>query len=463
MRTLIRRLLFPALLVIMLFSMRCTAFADTLTLPDGLREIEAEAFYGDTALDEVVIPYGVTSIGSRAFAYSSVRQIVIPATVTELAEDAFVGHLNPLVILEKPEDHFDPAFLTWCVSEFDGNDDGILSRSEALAVISIDCSDQGLTSLQGITAFSNLEALGCSSNRFTSLDLSGCSTLVVFACSYSQISSLNLSNCPTLQMAVCAYDQLTSLNVTGCTALNLLICMDNQLASLDLSDCPALAELHCNDNQLTILDVSGCPNLTDDYIVCDEGVTIIRTSVPINAAFFPDEGFRTYVRANFDADGDGALSENELMAVTEIDVSGQSAQEPGNITDLTGVKLFPNLQKLWFRYNSVEELDVSGMANLQRLNAYDNRLTDVDVSGCTGLTVINAGYNELMHLDVSGLTSLEVLYCVSNNITSLNLRGCESLQLLNCRYNQLTSIDVSECPNLQNNNIVCDEGVTIIH
>jgi hypothetical protein len=65
------------------------AAADTLTLPADLKAVEAEAFYGDTSIDSVILPEGVVSIGAKAFADSSLSEITLPSTVTAIAEDAF--------------------------------------------------------------------------------------------------------------------------------------------------------------------------------------------------------------------------------------------------------------------------------------------------------------------------------------------------------------------------------------
>ncbi len=67
-----------------------TAFASgTLTLPASLKAIEAEAFYGDTNLEDVALPENLESIGSLAFANSSIKSINLPASITYIAEDAF--------------------------------------------------------------------------------------------------------------------------------------------------------------------------------------------------------------------------------------------------------------------------------------------------------------------------------------------------------------------------------------
>ena len=74
--------------------------AATLTLPANLRAIEAEAFCGDTSLDEVVLPEGLETIGSRAFAGSSVSVINLPDSIEAIDEDAFENCENVSVMVE---------------------------------------------------------------------------------------------------------------------------------------------------------------------------------------------------------------------------------------------------------------------------------------------------------------------------------------------------------------------------
>ena len=95
---LFRRVFSLILITSMLFSLSCEAFASTLTLPAALEVIGDEAFYGDESLDDVVVPYGATTIGERAFAYSGLKQITIPDTVTDIAEDAFEGVEDVVIV-----------------------------------------------------------------------------------------------------------------------------------------------------------------------------------------------------------------------------------------------------------------------------------------------------------------------------------------------------------------------------
>lgn len=70
---------------------RTISFRKTLRLPAALTELGEEAFAG-TPAQQVTLPQGVKKIGKRAFADSETLLLaVIPASVTEIAPDAFEG------------------------------------------------------------------------------------------------------------------------------------------------------------------------------------------------------------------------------------------------------------------------------------------------------------------------------------------------------------------------------------
>ena len=80
------------LVTILYLSVIGTCTAETvLTLPSSLSYVEEEAFYGNVAISEVTLPYGVLEIGKKAFAYSGVKHINLPQTLIFIADDAFEG------------------------------------------------------------------------------------------------------------------------------------------------------------------------------------------------------------------------------------------------------------------------------------------------------------------------------------------------------------------------------------
>ena len=64
---------------------------NVLTLPSAVRVIEEEAFEGDTSIDKVVLPEGVTAINARAFADSTLSEINLPASLESIDDSAFDG------------------------------------------------------------------------------------------------------------------------------------------------------------------------------------------------------------------------------------------------------------------------------------------------------------------------------------------------------------------------------------
>jgi len=89
MENMLKRFLASLLAAVMLLGTAAAAQASVMTLPEGIQTIEAETFDGTDALDSVVLPEGITAIGSRAFADSSISSINLPRSITSIAADAF--------------------------------------------------------------------------------------------------------------------------------------------------------------------------------------------------------------------------------------------------------------------------------------------------------------------------------------------------------------------------------------
>ena len=151
--------------------------------------------------------------------------------------------------------------------------------------------------------------------------------------------------------------------------------------------------------------------------------------IPIDPAHFPDENFRDRVAFYCDKDHDDTLSQDELNRVTELYV------DHANIKDLTGIELFPNLDKLDCKYNNLTRLDVSKNTKLTKLYCESNQLTGLDLSKNTALTELNCQDNQLTSLDLSKNTALTKLYCALNQLTSLDLSKNTALTILGCSGN----------------------------
>ena len=85
----------------------------SVVIPEGVTSIASDAFYGCKSLKSVVIPEGVTSIGSWAFyGCESLTSVVIPEGVTSIASDAFFAcrSLTSVVIPKTVASIGDSAF-----------------------------------------------------------------------------------------------------------------------------------------------------------------------------------------------------------------------------------------------------------------------------------------------------------------------------------------------------------------
>mgnify|MGYP002857785181 CR=1 FL=1 len=176
-----------------------------------------------------------------------------------------------------------------------------------------------------------------------------------------------------------------------------------------------------------------------------------KSNVAINQQNFPDSTFRTYVSESFDMDKDDYLSEVEIAVITEVNVSGQSVQEPGPISSLKGIEYFSNLKTLYCANNQLTELDISANTQLEGLacgfsfgDVYlGNQLKNLDVSHNPALVTLYCDNNQLTSLNISNNTNLNVLMCSNNQLTSLDVSNNSELVWLYCWGNQLSQLDVS--------------------
>ena len=320
--------------------------------------------------------------------------------------------------------------------ECSGNQLKSLDVSKNTALKWLFCEGNQLTSLD-VSNNTALYDLYCSDNQLTTLDVSGCTALEELYCRNNQLTSLDVSNNTALKELRCGRNQLTTLDVSSCTGLKLLVCDENQLTTLDVSGCTALTELNCYANQLTSLDVSKNTALTCLYCICNQirgtAMTKLVNSLPetedgtlwayyiddspagnmmtpgqvkiareknwnvvmwdddyevfipyegetpdgieISEANFPDDNFRAYVSSeDIDRNRDGYLSDDEIVATTEINVSYL------NISDLKGIEFFNGLKELNCSYNQLTSLDVSHNMALTRLYCYCNRIRGTDMT-----------------------------------------------------------------------------------
>ena len=199
------------------------------------------------------------------------------------------------------------------------------------------------------------------------------------------------------------------------------------------------------ENTISILDE------IDDEVLNEEKdtenfITAYADGIAIDEEYFPDENFRKYLKDNFDENGDGYFSQDEMDSVTSIDMLYTGN---GTIENLVGINHFKNLTSLNCSGKQLMEIDVSQNPNLQTLDCHYNQIKSLDVSQNPNLATLNCGANQLTALDVSQNPNLITLKCDNNHqIKLLDVSQNPNLQTLDCNFNQIAELDVSQNPSL---------------
>ncbi len=172
--------------------------------------------------------------------------------------------------------------------------------------------------------------------------------------------------------------------------------------------------------------------------------------VKINSANFPDKAFRSYVKAQYDKDGDGTLSPDEANSVVEMFI-GEDDERFVQVkcSNMKGLKFFPNLKLLAIVRCPVKSLDVSGNTKLELLICCFTNVEKVDVSKNTRLTELNVGSSKVKTLKLGKQKHLETLVCDNNKLKLLDVTKCPNITYLQCHDNKLSELDVSKCTKLQ--------------
>ncbi len=413
--------------LVLTFCLQCSAFAETVTLPAGLVNVEEQAFYGDSSLTEVIIPSGTETIGELAFAYSGLKRIVFPRSVYSIADNAFEGVTGltiaaPLgsraydfgfihdirleIIEEKPVEKFvqinaknfpDAEFRRYIGIVFDYDEDGKLSEKEIQDAQAIDCYWWDISSMKGIELFPELAYLRCYYCGLTSLDLSKNTKLEYLDCSKNNLTSLNISGCRKLKELDCSSNQLTSLILPEGSYLRDLRCGGNKLTSLDLTEGTDLVRLWCGANELTSLDFSTNRRLED--LDC---------------------------------------SSNKLRTLN--------------------VSVLPYLKELHCGYNQLTVLDVSENRSscFLSLSCENNNLTSLIISKPVALTSINCSNNKLEGLNLVFVPNLQNLDIDNNLFYSQSFLYTTKLESLSCNKNNFSSLELTHCSNLYS--LYCEDN-----
>ena len=279
--------------------------------------------------------------------------------------------------------------------QIDANNDGEIENSEAVVVDSLGVSSSNISSLIGISNFTNLKRLSCSTNNLTGLDVTNLTNLEKINCAENQLTSLFVSGLNNLKVLNCIMNQLTVLDLTGLSNLENLFANTNNLSELDLSEATNLKIVYCGFNQITSLNLVGLTQL--EILFC----------------------------------ASNQLSDLNLWSIQ-------------------------TLRDVNCSQNVLPSLSLIGLHQLKYLRCNNNALVSLLFPVSSELQILVCSQNQLTSLDFINLNQLEVLVCDFNQLTELDFSNNPFFSTLTCSNNNLQFINLKNGLNQSESNIVED-------
>ncbi|MBC2846050.1 T9SS type A sorting domain-containing protein [Winogradskyella flava] len=396
-----------------------------------------------------------------------------------------------------PDDNFEQALINLGYDVGPLNDYVPTANIEAL--VSLDVSGNAITDFTGIEDFIALEALNCSNNNLSELNLSSNINLNDLNCSENQLSQLDLSSNTALVVIDCSSNMLVGIDLienTTLTELNIannnfvlfipsdvpmlqvLDCDNNTIGELDFQQNLNLIELSCQSNALdtlnlqngengilTSLNATGNPNL--NCIQTDTGTVPVGATWTVDSSaqfaiecffgqtYVPDDNFeQALIDLGYDS---GPLNDYVLTGNIEnlafLNVSGYE------ISDVTGIEDFISLLSLDIGENLIQTIDLSRNTLLFSLDISYNLIEIIDISVLPNLTTLDVSNNSITELNINNNQSLINLNVSDNLISNIDVSGLFGLEDFSCAFNQITSLDFTQNPNL--NILFCQSNLLV--
>lgn len=310
-----------------------------------------------------------------------------------------------------PDPNFKNALLEIGV---DTNGDEEISFTEAETVKELSLNNKGISSLEGIEAFVNLETLRCYRNQLYSLDLSNNIHLTALQCDYNGLNNLNISNNTKLISLQCSSNGLKVLNICNNYNLEYLNCDKNNLKTIDASNNTKLTSLYTRFNSLQTLNISKSVNLKHLNCSYNQLTTL-------------------------------DISKNTQLTSLNCFFNNLNTLDTSKNTQLTSLKCSKN---------NLTALDTSKNIQLTSLTCSSNNLKTINTSKNTLLTMLHCNDNPLETLEISKSIHLNELHCNNNQLTSLDVTSNTKLKYLEFKINKVSELDLRHNPNLKK--IQCD-------
>ncbi len=155
----------------------------------------------------------------------------------------------------------------------------------------------------------------------------------------------------------------------------------------------------------------------------------------------PDSIFEEHlINLGYDNLHNGWVLTDSVSSIDTLIISGYPNFE---ISDLSGIEDFYNLQYLDCSKNNIDTLNINTNTTLKYLDCYDASISELIIDNLNSLSTLDFSFNNLTNVNLSGNPGLTYLNCIRNQLSNLNLSNNTFLASLKCGDNILTSLDLS--------------------
>lgn len=369
----------------------------------------------------------------------------------------------------------------------------------------LDLSGNEITELNVATLF-DLEELLAPGNQIETINVSNNTILKELNLTGNKLKTIDVSSNLFLEILDLSRNEFTELDISVNINMIRLFLDNNLFTSLDLSDNTKLTQIELQDNQLHALNLSNidytklfAPNITgnpDLYCVTVSDVAIaftefldyqhkdLQTGFSLDCSKttnIPDPVFeQALIDLGYDSGTiDGKIFTGNVSAVTSLVLFDK------NISNLSGIGAFYNLEVVSLKNNNINSLDVSQLSNLKYfylkqnptttivfnnsqldyIEIEDTDFTSLDLSKSAVLRAVKIEKNSaLTSIDFGTISSLKELELNNNKLQSLNLVNGQLLEEIQLDNNQLISLNITSCTSLielsVENNLLTDIDLT---
>ncbi|BDR54195.1 hypothetical protein KIMH_03060 [Bombiscardovia apis] len=327
------------------------------------------------------------------------------------------------------------------------------------SLVFLEASHAGITNVEGIQHFTNLEKLHLSSNQITDLSpVTGLPRLTTLNAVYNQITTTGPLNNPNLESLDLYQNQLTniaSINWNGLSKLEILRLEHNQLIDISpVTGLPNLIRLSAPNNLITTVGDLNNPNLT--VIELDGNKLTSLASVNWNSL------------TKLETLKIGSNQFTNLSSITGLPKLTYLHAFNNKINDISSTNWndFGKLRDLNLSKNKIPSISaLTGLTDLTRLYVEDNQVTNLGSLDFPNIELINLSRNKIpsvASVNWNNLTKLQKLYLDYNQITDFSpVTGLSSLTYLTVFYNRIVTTSDLNFPNLTYLNLGSNKLSTI--